>query len=86
MDVHDKYRVKTGIKFDRGDTLLKGKFQLASCAVIVSSEKELLVTQRDSKKQLGGLWEFLGGAVKEGEGSSEAAVRKIKEEVSLLLI
>ena len=85
MDIYDKFCNKTGMKFNRGSTLLKGQFQLASCVVIVSSEKRLLVTQRNFKKQLGGLWEFPGGAVEEGERSSEAAVRELKEEVGLTI-
>lgn len=85
MDIYDKYRNKTGLKFNRGSTLLKWQFQLASCAVVVSSEKELLVTQRNSKKQLGDLWEFPGGAVEEGERSTDAAVRELKEEVGLTI-
>lgn len=83
MDIYDKQRNKIGIKVDRGTRLLDGQFQLAACAVIVTNEKKLIVTQRHPVKQMGGYWEFPGGAVEEGELSSDAAIRELNEEIGL---
>lgn len=52
-------------------------------AVIVDKQGRILITQRSLKKQLGGLWEFPGGKVEEGESPVQTLIREIKEEVNL---
>lgn len=83
MDIYDRSRSKTGMKMNRGDILGNNQFQLATCVAIVNEGNKLLVTQRHPKKQMGGFWEFPGGAVEEGETSQLAATREIYEEVGI---
>lgn len=51
---------------------------------VVRKGRRLLITRRAENGLLGGLWEFPGGKVREGEETAaEACVREIKEEVNL---
>ena len=50
---------------------------------VVRRGDRLLITQRNPKGLLGGLWEFPGGKLKTGEGAQEACVREIREETGL---
>ena len=50
-------------------------------AVIKDEEGKILITQRKIKKAQGGLWEFPGGKIEEGETPQEALVREIREEL-----
>ena len=45
----------------------------------------VLITRRKPEGLLGGLWEFPGGKIKNGETSQAACAREIKEEVNLLV-
>ena len=46
---------------------------------------KVLITRRKEEGLLGGLWEFPGGKIKNGETSQAACAREIKEEVNLLV-
>jgi len=50
---------------------------------IISHNKKLLVMQRPKDKMLGGLWEFPGGKIENGELKEVAVIREIKEETNL---
>ena len=50
---------------------------------VVFRNKKMLITRRKPEGLLGGLWEFPGGRVKDGETPEEACIREIKEEVGL---
>tara|TARA_B100001250_G_scaffold84279_1_gene69626 strand:+ start:1356 stop:2390 length:1035 start_codon:yes stop_codon:yes gene_type:complete len=50
---------------------------------IISHNKKLLVMQRPKDKMLGGLWEFPGGKIENGELKEMAVIREIKEETNL---
>ena len=50
---------------------------------VVFKKGRVLITQRKPDGLLGGLWEFPGGKIKEGESAREACIREIKEEVNL---
>ena len=50
-------------------------------AVIKNQEGKYLITQRNFKKVQGGLWEFPGGKVEEGETEHHALLREIREEM-----
>jgi A/G-specific adenine glycosylase len=52
-------------------------------AGIVCRQDRVLITRRPEEGLLGGLWEFPGGKVMEGESAEEACVREIKEETNL---
>jgi A/G-specific adenine glycosylase len=50
---------------------------------IVCKNSHLLITRRKPAGLLGGLWEFPGGKVQEGETAEQACIREIKEEINL---
>ena len=49
-------------------------------AGIIYKNNKFLIAQRNLKKAQGGLWEFPGGKVEEGESYENALAREIKEE------
>jgi A/G-specific adenine glycosylase len=50
---------------------------------IVYKSRHLLITRRKPEGLLGGLWEFPGGKVNEGEGAETACIRELREETNL---
>ncbi len=50
---------------------------------VVFKNDRVLITQRKPEGLLGGLWEFPGGKIRQGESASAACIREIKEEVNL---
>lgn len=50
---------------------------------VIHRGKRVLITRRPSEGLLGGLWEFPGGKVKEGESAEQACLREIREETGL---
>jgi A/G-specific adenine glycosylase len=50
---------------------------------VVRSGERMLITKRPNEGLLGGLWEFPGGKIRDGETPEAAVVREIKEEVGL---
>ena len=50
---------------------------------VIRKGTRVLITQRKPEGLLGGLWEFPGGKLKDGETAEQACVREIKEEVNL---
>jgi A/G-specific adenine glycosylase len=46
---------------------------------VIIKEDKILITQRPEKGLLGGLWEFPGGQILNGEGTREACIRCVKE-------
>jgi len=50
---------------------------------VVSKNNKVLITQRRNDGLLGGLWEFPGGKIKQGETPDMACIREIKEETNL---
>ncbi|MGD8273756.1 MAG: A/G-specific adenine glycosylase [Desulfobacterales bacterium] len=50
---------------------------------VVFKNDRVLITQRRPEGLLGGLWEFPGGKIRDGESSRAACIREIKEEVNL---
>ena len=53
------------------------------CAIIVREGGTVLVCQRASGGHLGGLWEFPGGKVEEGESPEQALCRELREELAI---
>ena len=51
-------------------------------ALIVDGER-FLVARRPANKARGGLWEFVGGKVEEGETEEEALCRECREEMAI---
>ena len=54
-----------------------------SCLILLDSQNKFLATQRPPGKSLGGLWEFPGGKVEEGESPEAALRRELREELHL---
>ncbi|MBA3536405.1 MAG: 8-oxo-dGTP diphosphatase MutT [Tatlockia sp.] len=52
-------------------------------AVIFDEQQRVLITKRPANAAHGGLWEFPGGKLEEGEPGSAALIREIKEEVGV---
>lgn len=52
-------------------------------AVIVSKDGRLLIQRRPEDGLLGGLWEFPGGKIEEGETAAEACRREVNEELGI---
>jgi mutator protein MutT len=52
-------------------------------ASVIQRNDRLLVCRRPVYKRHGGLWEFPGGKVKDGETDLEAARRELKEELGV---
>jgi A/G-specific adenine glycosylase len=46
-------------------------------------DRRLLIAKRRTDDMLGGLWEFPGGRVEEGESHEEALVRELREELAI---
>lgn len=52
-------------------------------AGLVFDAGRLLITQRPADKHLGGLWEFPGGKLEEGESYEDCLVRELREELGI---
>ena len=55
-------------------------------ASVIEREGRLLVCQRPAHKRHGGLWEFPGGKVEEGESDFEAVERELEEELGVRVL
>ncbi len=52
-------------------------------AVIHNRQGQILIAQRPLHKHQGGLWEFAGGKIDEGESATQALVRELQEELGI---
>jgi A/G-specific adenine glycosylase len=50
---------------------------------VIKKSDKFLIAKRPPEGMLGGLWEFPGGKIKEGELPADACVREVKEELNL---
>jgi 8-oxo-dGTP diphosphatase len=56
---------------------------LVVAAALIDSDGRVLIAQRPRAKTMGGLWEFPGGKVNEGETPEAALVRELNEELGI---
>jgi len=47
--------------------------------------QQVLIAKRPDDKHQGGLWEFPGGKIEEGESPQQALKRELKEEINILV-
>jgi len=52
-------------------------------AVIHNPQDQILIAQRPLHKHQGGLWEFSGGKIDDGETAAQALVRELQEELGI---
>lgn len=55
-------------------------------AAIIRRDGKLLITRRPGNVHLGGLWEFPGGKVEDGESLEQALQREIAEEIGVRIL
>ena len=55
-------------------------------AVIRDEEGRVLMTQRPEGRHMGGLWEFPGGKIDDGESPSAALMRELDEELGIEVV
>ena len=56
---------------------------LVAAVALVDADGRVLISKRPENKQLGGLWEFPGGKVEQGERPEAALIRELKEELAI---
>lgn len=52
-------------------------------AILENNKQEILIAKRKQIKSQGGLWEFPGGKVEEGEKHEESIARELSEEMNI---
>jgi len=62
------------------------KITQVAVAVIVNQKQQVCISLRHKDAHQGGLWEFPGGKIEQGETVEQALVREIKEELNLEII
>ena len=85
IDVYNEKKQKTGKIKERDQKLFEqGEYALAVKAIIINSDKKILLSKRsENKKTKAGFWEINGGVCLAGESSLQGIVREIKEELGL---
>lgn len=59
--------------------------QIVVAAALVNTQEQVLVQRRRKAAQHGGLWEFPGGKVEQGEALADALVRELSEELGIII-
>ena len=64
-------------------TLLKMPLVIVVAGALIDADGRVLITKRPNGKEMGGLWEFPGGKIEEGETPEQALIRELKEELNI---
>ena len=89
MELWDAYdahlNVIAGQVLVRGEKIPKGVYHLVSEVIVRHQDGTYLLTQRDPRKNLGGMWEAsAGGSALQGESPLECVKRELREETGIL--
>lgn len=57
-----------------------------TCGLIWNNSQQLLITKRPDDALLGGLWEFPGGKIEEGETLEACIARELQEELGIVVV
>ena len=83
-DIYDSQGNKTGRLKERGASFNKGEYHLGVALWVINPEGKALLQKRSLSKEYGpGKWGIHGGAACAGEGSLEACLREVSEEIGL---
>jgi len=87
VDIYDENKNKTGKVKIRHDGMLEpGEFVIGVQAIILNSQKQILISQRSELKEKTPLkWECNGGALLAGEEVVDGLIREIYEELGIKL-
>lgn len=85
VDVYDENKQRTGKIKERDPKVFEsGEYALAAKAIIINSNKKILISRRsERKKKKAGFWEINGGVCLAGENSLQGIIREIKEELGI---
>lgn len=84
-DAYDKEGNPMGFDLVRYEPIPKGAYHLVVEILAVTTDGQVLITQRHPDKLWGGCWEYTGGAVVKGETPEEGALRELREETGILV-
>ncbi|WP_286783090.1 NUDIX domain-containing protein [Streptococcus sp. UBA4344] len=89
MELWDAYdahlNVIKGQTLVRGEKIPCGVYHLVSEIIVKHSDGTYLLTQRDPRKNLGGMWEATaGGSALQGESPLDCAKRELREETGIV--
>lgn len=84
LDILDENGDKTGKTIQRGKTMEQDEYHLVVNVWIRNNNGEFLITKRTpTKKMFPNMWETTCDAVVTSEDSLKAALREVKEEISI---
>ncbi|UOC11972.1 NUDIX hydrolase [Streptococcus equinus] len=89
MELWDAYdahlNIIGGQTLVRGEKIPKGLYHLVSEIIVRHQDGMYLLTQRDERKNFGGMWEATaGGSALKGESPMDCAKRELYEETGIL--
>lgn len=89
MELWDAYdahlNIIGGQTLVRGEKIPKGLYHLVSEIIVRHQDGTYLLTQRDERKNFGGMWEATaGGSALQGESPLECVKRELREETGIL--
>lgn len=87
IDIYDENKNKTGkSKVRHKEALEEGEYVIGVQAIIINSNKQILITQRSELKEKEPLkWECNGGALLAGENVIDGLIREMHEELGIKL-